>query len=152
MGAVHTVQYSVMFRYIHPITKKCVTNRERTQYDESKRFIRKHGKDITNTENNEMLDENAPNNPKYDMLFIYNGVESINSFLTSSGSLQINNEPANIISEKFKRCNGEAWFTSSTHASLQSAMNALKPLVKTMGKENVRLVKSVPVDVYVDIE
>lgn len=139
------VQYQVLYRYVHPTTKKVSTNTTAQKYEASERFCRAYS-NTTGINTQDVLAEQSPDNAKYDMLFIYDGVQEINSFLSGL----ITN--AHVVTEKFQRCKGEGWFVASTQASLQASLNAADALVRTLGKENVKVVKIVPLDITVGLE
>jgi len=140
-----SVQYLVLYKYAHPFTKKAITNTTTGKYEGTNRFIKAYLPGAVNTA--EILEQENSENPKYDMLFMYNGVFEINSFITSSVTAQ-----HTVMSEKFERCKGEAWFMASLHTSLKSALRAAEPIAKAMGKANVRVVKNVPLDITVTME
>ena len=56
-----------------------------------------------------------------------------------------------IISDTYEKVEQSPWFVLSTHASLSSALEKVKPVVKALGLENVKLVKVVPTDQRVKI-
>lgn len=138
------VQYTVFYRYVHQTTKKPCTNTTISKYDIENRFLKAYG--VEGIKSDDILAEQSPENPKYDMLFIYNGVFEINPFLEALPATN------HVVIEKFERCKGEGWFVASRHASLQSALNASDPLVRTLGKDNVLVVKNVPLDITVGLE
>jgi hypothetical protein len=142
-----SVQYNVLYRYIHPTTKKAVTNTTKAAYDLNAKFIKAYP-NSTGVDAQDVLVEQSADNTKYDMVFVFDGVEEINSIIAgTAGSLT-----AHILVEKFTRCKGECWFVSSTHASLAAALKAADPMVRALGKENVKVVKNVPLEITVGLE
>lgn len=144
------VQYQVMYRYIHPVTKKVSTNTVTDKYGLNERFVKGYtaaGTSATGTTmSNDTIDQQSPSNAKYDMLFVYDGVLDVKSFITDATIT------GSVLVEKFQRCRGEGFFIASTHSSLTSAINAADPLVKSIGKDNVKVVKVVPLDITVGLE
>lgn len=118
-----------------------------------------------------MVDQNRPNNPKYDMVFMYDGIARTNEQpLTPTNSLNtgpiVMNEspvadvhpPKNdkkeipyLYYDNMKRIKLDPWFLYSTHASLNSAMAKAKELVNILGKDAVKIGKVVPLDQYIEI-
>lgn len=144
------VQYQVMYRYVHPITRIPCTNLSETPYDESSRFIKDYLPSDALTQTTDMMEESDSRNPKYDMLFVYNGLIPINRYLENP--VKVGSADLTLLSESFIRCKGEGWFVSSTHASLQSALKSAEPLVRAIGKENVKVAKMVPLEITVGLE
>lgn len=148
------VQYQVMYKYVNPVTNVPCTNNSKEDYNELK-FIRDYLPKEASSQVEETILERDPSNPKYDMLFVYSGVSPINKDLKNelynSNNTQ-QKEVITVIGENFTRCKGEAWFISSTHASLKSALNSAKALVLALGNENVKVAKLVPLDITVGLE
>lgn len=149
-------QYLVLYKFMHPNAKKPITNTSIAKYalekDGGEGDTRKYAKAYPDTgiDTDEILRQKSTENEKYDMLFMYDGVEEAASLpeVTASGVA----DQKILMMEKFARCNGEAWFVASKHPALAAALNAAKPLVKSIGKDNVKVVKNVPLDISVGIE
>lgn len=98
-----------------------------------------------------IIDQNQAGNPKYDMVFMYDGIEAI----TGEGTL--NPPPNNTTSkpylhyERMKRIKLDPWFLYSSHGSLRSAMTRANQLVNIMGKDAVKIGKVVSLDQYIEI-
>ena len=108
-------------------------------------------------------------NPKYDMLFLYNGIGrkemedgsgSNNGGSSSNGNTKGSEEggedsftPSNpeIYYDKMLRIKLDPWFFHSEHASLQSAMNIGNKLANIFGADGIKIGKIVPIDQYIDI-
>lgn len=136
------VQYLVLYKYLHPDTKKPITNTTKENYEP---FVKAYDKTNVNTE--DILLQESPSNPKYDMLYMFSGVTTLDNKL--GGAIQ----PTKTVTvEEFTRCNGDAWFVASKHSSLKAALTAADPTIRSIGKENVKVVKSVPIDISVGIE
>ena len=125
-----------------------------------------------NQQLNELIvDQSRPNNPKYDMVFMYDGIARTNEQpLTPTNSLNpgpiiMNESPvADVHSPKddkkeipylyydnMKRIKLDPWFLYSTHASLNAAMAKAKELVNILGKDAVKIGKVIPLDQYIEI-
>lgn len=141
-----SVQYKVLGKYVHPVTKKAVTNLTPGKYDVSNRFVKAYASAAA-VKMEEIIAEQSPENQKFDMIFVYSGILDVNSLLDATVPLT-----QKVMVEKFERCKGDAWFVASKHSSLQSALLAAEPLVKSLGKEYVQVVKNVPLDITVGIE
>lgn len=103
---------------------------------------------------NYVIEESSTTNPKYDMVFIYNGI----AYGESRTGKADYNPPQNdskqvpyIYYDRMKRINLDPWFLFSTHASLSSAMTKAKELVNILGKDAVKIGKVVPLDQYIEI-
>ena len=118
-----------------------------------------------------MVDQSRPNNPKYDMVFMYDGIARTNEQpLTPTNSINpgpivMNESPVADVHppkddkkeipylyyDNMKRIKLDPWFLYSTHASLNSAMIKAKELVNILGKDAVKIGKVVPLDQYIEI-
>lgn len=118
-----------------------------------------------------MVKESHPSNPKYDMVFMYDGITRTDeqpktpSTDINPGPLVMNdipkadvNPPLNdkkeipyLYYDNMKRIKLDPWFLYSTHASLNSAMAKAKELVNILGKDAVKIGKIVPLDQYIEI-
>ena len=139
-----TVQYQIQYKYINPITKNVITNTTTSKYDDLK-FLKSYSSEGSVTQAEDVMEQSAISNDKFDMLFIYNGVETLSAKVSFGGS-------NTVIGEKFLRCNGQPWFVASRVSSFQDALNIAKRLIKSIGKDNVQIVKVVPLDMKVEIE
>lgn len=149
-------QYLVLYKYTHPASKNPITNSTPELYalaeeggeGDARRFAKSYSSQDVDTQ--EVFQQNTPNNPKYDMLFMYNGVVDITA---EYPELKGKAAPlTTIMMERFARCAGEPWFVASRHPSLNAAVTAATPLAKSIGTNNVRIVKNVPLDVKVMIK
>ena len=143
-------QYFVLYKFMHPSAKKSITNTTSAVYGEGEtsRFAKSYDGAV---DTDEVLRQKSTENEKYDMLFMYDGVwdMAVNLPDVDEAALAANQT---LMGEKFERCNGEAWFVASKHPALAAALNAAKPIAKSIGKTNVRVVKNVPLDITVGIE
>ena len=125
-----------------------------------------------NQQLNELIvDQAHPDNPKYDMVFMYDSIQRTDeqpktpSQYLNPGKLVMNatpvadvNPPAQdkkevpyLYYDNMKRIKLDPWFLYSTHASLNSAMAKARELVNILGKNGVKIGKVVPLDQYVEI-
>ena len=125
-----------------------------------------------NQQLNELIvDQSHPNNPKYDMVFMYDGIARTNEQpLTPTNSINpgpivMNESPVADVHppkddkkeipylyyDNMKRIKLDPWFLYSTHASLNSAMVKAKELVNILGKDAVKIGKVIPLDQYIEI-
>ncbi len=112
-------------------------------------------------------------NPKYDMIFMYNGLAQIkgpvcrgqnkeedygqydgknvtNTYCLNPYSNDKHQQPY-IYYDNMKRVNFDIWFEHSIHASLASAMKKANELVNIIGKRNIKIGKVVPLDKFIEI-
>lgn len=98
-----------------------------------------------------IVDEAMTKNPKYNMIFTYNGIAK------KDGSAKLNPPPQDTTSnpelyyDRMVRLEVSPWFLHSIHASLKNAMITGRQLVKILGNDAVMIGKSVPLEEYVDI-
>ena len=144
-----TVQYQIQYKYINPITKNVITNTTTSKYDDLK-FLRSYSSSGSVAQAEDVIEQSSISNDKFDMLFIYNGVETLSAKVSFGGSNTVKSNT--VIGEKFLRCNGQPWFVASRVSSFQDALNIAKRLIKSIGKDNVQIVKVVPLDMKVEIE
>lgn len=155
--ASESVQYYIYYKYVNPNTKKVITNLATDAYDSSTRYIGAYSSTgtTTNTMTTDIINEESPTNSKYDMMFYFNGTDDLTNAinaklaLTSGAPLPTTDK---IITEKFGRCKGEAWFFAGYRTSLLDAINVAKPLINSLGKANVRILKNVPIDINIVLD
>ena len=125
-----------------------------------------------NQQLNELIvEQNRPSNPKYDMVFMYDGIAKTDeqpktpTNPLNPGHIVINESPVADVNppnndkkeipylyyDNMKRVKLDPWFLYSTHASLNSAMAKAKELVNILGKDAVKIGKVVPLDQYIEI-
>ena len=98
-----------------------------------------------------MTSEISHENPKYDMIFVYDGI------ISTKGEEKRNKETGDIATapvvyyERMKRLDMTPWFLYATCASLNVAMAKAGELVNLIGKENVIIGKVVSLDQYIEI-
>lgn len=103
---------------------------------------------------NIIIEETKVSNPKYDMVFMYDGLAYAESRTGESDYLATaaqGKQLPYLYYDKMKRVKLDPWFLLSTHASLQAAMTKAKNLVNILGKEGVKIGKVVPLDQYIEI-
>lgn len=57
-----------------------------------------------------------------------------------------------IVADTYERIEQSPWFILSTHSSLTSALEKVKAVVKSVGIENVKLIKTVPSEQFIKIK
>lgn len=101
-----------------------------------------------------VIDETRASNPKYDMVFMYDGIgyaESRTGKADYNPPTTDDKQVPYVYYDKMKRVQLDPWFLFSTHASLNSAMIKAKELVNILGKDAVKIGKVVPLDQYIEI-
>ena len=92
-------------------------------------------------------------NPKYDMLFVYEGLGYFN--YKDQKNIQPSDvafsQETQLYFDKMKRVYIRPWFFHSTYHSLRAAMTKAESLVNLFGKENVLIGKEVDLTQYIDI-
>lgn len=106
---------------------------------------------LDNRFNKIITDETNANNPKYDMVFIYDGVTSVTGPNKIDTDGDDNATPPIVYYERMKRMEVTPWFLYATCASLNAAMTKASELVSIIGKENVMIGKVVALDQYIEI-
>lgn len=101
-----------------------------------------------------IITESKASNPKYDMVFMYDGIAYAESRTGKADYHPDANDDKQVpylYYERMKRVKLDPWFLFSTHASLNSAMIKAKELVNILGKDAVKIGKVVPLDQYIEI-
>lgn len=110
-----------------------------------------------------IIEQTDMKNPKYDMIFIYNGLSRVTGdpYIDPNddnhGQITLPNgntrspEQSYIYYDTMKRIDSEVWFLHSVHGSLNSAMTKANELINIMGKQSVKIGKVVPLDKYIEI-
>lgn len=146
-------EYVVLSRYYNPTINSCVTNGTQVNWighAEKDEGLKKTVQEIikidnskdgsTSAEMQRLIIENARrNNPKFDMMFYYTGVDMIGEALPY------------VVCDQFKRIQGDPWVVNSYIGSLTGAMERAKRLASKLGKENVLFGKVVPLEQYITI-
>lgn len=99
-----------------------------------------------------ILETTRVDNPKYDMLFVYEGLGYFNyrdqKGATTTGDYA---QKTQLYFDKMKRVHIKPWFFHSTYHSLRAAMSKAETLVDLYGKENILVGKEVDLTQYIDI-
>ena len=106
-----------------------------------------------------VIDESIASNPKYDMIFMYDGIAHITFPGYDGDPTKIDKNPPTsdvkvapeIYYERFKRIKLDPWFLHSTYTSLRTVMSKAEELVSFLGKDAVKIGKVVPLDQYIEI-
>ena len=161
-----TTEYQIICRYYNTDMSKCVTNLTTSEWSSSNSGKQTASKEIFKfytgyksdgktalTEEEKaaalqdlqsaIIEGNRATNPKFDMLFVYDGRDVMYS--TLDGKLPY------VLTDKMDRIKISPWFVHSTYGALSSAMLKAQELIKWLGKDNVRIGKVVPLEQYIDI-
>lgn len=101
-----------------------------------------------------ILDSTKVSNPKYDMLFVYDGLGYFYYREQKQKGANADSDYAQktqLYFDKMKRVNIKPWFFHSTYHSLRAAMSKAENLVDLFGKENILVGKEVDLTQYIDI-
>lgn len=106
-----------------------------------------------------VIDESIASNPKYDMIFMYDGIGHITfpGYNDVPTAVDKNPPPTDtkiapeIYYDRMKRIKLDPWFLHSTYASLRAVMTKAEELVSFLGKDAVKIGKVVPLDQYIEI-
>lgn len=99
-----------------------------------------------------VIDSSLATNPKYDMIFMYDGIaRKVSEVIDYNPPTQDTKEAPEIYYERFKRIKLDPWFLHSTYASLRAVMLKAEELVSILGKDAVKIGKVVPLDQYIEI-
>lgn len=121
---------------------------------------------IEEAEQNYIVDRSSLNSDLYNMLFVYRGTKKVFSNITTfvneipaygnpqappatperKSYLEVNMDTFDVIS------NNNIWATYSSHGSIEAAKKAAAKLIESLGIDNVRVVKIVPLDTKLIIE
>lgn len=98
-----------------------------------------------------VVDESSANNPKYDMVFMYDGIANVTGEALLHAPANSNTGKPYLYYERMKRIKLDPWFLYSSHGSLNSAMSRAKQLINILGKDAVKIGKVVALDQYIEI-
>lgn len=157
------VQYTVLYRYLHPVSNKPVTNKQKG-YKALSELATTNSSGITHAlaNNSEfkttdlptgvsisdyMVSRNFTTDKIFDQLFVFSSVRKIIKTLTGPPLTTYE-----VSADSFVQVNGDPWFVASVTGSLESAMTTATRLVKKIGIGNVKLVKNVPIELEIGIE
>lgn len=99
-----------------------------------------------------IVDSSLATNPKYDMIFMYDGIaRKVSEIIDHNPPQQDTKEAPEIYYERMKRIKLDPWFLHSTYASLRAVMLKAEELVSFLGKDAVKIGKVVPLDQYIEI-
>lgn len=101
-----------------------------------------------------ITEETKPTNPKYDMIFMYEGLGKV-----EADRNVYNENPANVNAQitpyvyydNMKRVEISPWFFYAQYASLKAAMTKAAELVNIMGTDGVMIGKDVDLKQYIEI-
>ena len=98
-----------------------------------------------------IINANNNSNPKYDMIFMYDGISSFEGEQKRNPPDTDKSVNPLVYYEKMKRVDMCPWFLYATVSSLHTAMEKGEELVRIMGTKNVLIGKVVAIDQYIDI-
>lgn len=99
-----------------------------------------------------LVEQTDVSNPKYDMIFMYDGLAKTEADKVDYNPPQQDKRQAPYVYyDRMRRFEFDPWFFHSTHASLTSAMAKAKELINVLGKDSVQIGKVVPLDKYIEI-
>lgn len=84
------------------------------------------------------------NNPKYDMIFVWDG-------LGIYESKQNDNTANQLYYDKMKRLQSQPWFFHSKYHSLKAAIEKANQLIDLFGKEHIMIGKEVDLTQYIEV-
>lgn len=99
-----------------------------------------------------ILDSTKVTNPKYDMLFVYDGIGYYH-YKEQKGANKDGDyaSKTELYFDKMKKVDIKPWFFHSTYHSLRAATLKAESLVDLFGKENILIGKEVDLTQYIDI-
>ena len=156
------VQYTVLYRYLHPVSNKPVTNKQKgyknfaALSDSSTGGVTLTfggGSDFKTPDlpagqslDSYLSSRNYTTDKVFDQLFVFKAVKKV------VPGLDAPYHTYDIHADSFVQVNGDPWFVASVTGSLESAMATATRLVKKIGISNVKLVKNVPIELEIGIE
>ena len=147
-GVVPRNVNNAMYR---PGIENCWVRPEDGLYMDVDGSLRKAALKVDNNLFELMTTEINHENPKYDMVFIYDGIISTECE-NKRNPPPLDKATAPIVYyERMKRLDMAPWFLYATCASLNYAMTKAGELVNLIGKENVMIGKVVSLDQYIEI-
>lgn len=127
----------------------------------------KNAKAIDTALSNLIAEETENSNPKYDMIFLYDGINicegaevvntekfvlpSLTSVTTTEKTIVSRTSPI-VYYERMRRLDGPApWFLYASASSLKAILKKAEELINIMGSDNVIIGKVVEISEYLDI-
>lgn len=121
-------------------------------YSDSNGQKKKAAKALDKQKSQIIIDSSLATNPKYDMIFMYDGIaRKVSEIIDHNPPPQDRKEAPEIYYERMKRIKLDPWFLHSTYASLRAVMSKAEELVSFLGKDAVKIGKVVPLDQYIEI-
>lgn len=141
-------KYQVMARYFNTSTNNPITNSENTTYEKTFGF---YTIDQSDRISDYMIEGNSPENVKTDMLFAYSGTKIVYPDADTQDYYCSDFKMPFIIIDQYERVFFSPWFINYTSGSLNSAIEKARNLVNTIGMDNVKVIKVVPFDQFIEI-
>ena len=136
------------------ITECCIVEPADSLYQDSNNYKKRAKVTRDHDLYQVIVDETIATNPKYDMIFMYDGI----AYGESRTGKADYNPPQNdgkqvpyVYYDRMKRVKFDAWFLYSTHTSLNSAMTKAREMANILGKDSVKIGKVVPLEHYIEI-
>lgn len=156
------VQYTVLYRYLHPVSNKPVTNKQKGYNNFAVRTTASQGGvtyglgndvDFTYKDlpagvglSDYLNSRNYTTDKAYDQLFVFKCVRKVDEHIPGSSVSY------DISADTFVQVNGDPWFVASVSGSLEASMATATRLVKKIGINNVKVVKNVPIELQIGID
>ena len=133
--------------YDHSYLQHGDMNQAKLEQDKETLEVLYISKDTTSSDDTDkykelIIDESTIKNPKFDMIFIWDG---LGYFIDDS------NDKNQLYFDKMKRIEFKPWFFHSTYNSLKAAMTKAEKLVDLFGKNHIMIGKEINLDQYIDI-
>ena len=134
-----------------PGIENCWIRPEDGLYEDEDGWKRRAAGQLDNRLYELMTDETNAQNPKYDMIFVYDGITSATGSQKRNPPENDRSTPPIVYYERMRRIDMTPWFLYATCASLNVAMTKAGELVNLIGKDNVLIGKVVSLDQYIEI-
>lgn len=134
-----------------PGVENCWVRPEDGLYQDQTGAKRRAAVEVDNNLYSLMTSELNHENPKYDMIFVYDGVTSTKGEEKRNKEQNDKSSAPLVYYERMRRLDMTPWFLYATCASLNAAMTKAGELVNLIGKENVIIGKVVSLDQYIEI-
>lgn len=123
---------------------------------QASKLARQHKSDCDLSNWGIIIDQISVNNPKYDMIFMYDGIFRYDNDPNCDATYHeqspgCEHQKPYIYADRMKRISFDIWFLHSVHGSLASAMAKANSLVNIVGKDSIKIGKVVPLDKYIEI-
>lgn len=150
-------RYVILYRFINGDTNQPITNDPGLTYEPVCEFYTSCHKLYKGnaTQQDEAYQEQqdvllgAMDSDAANMFFAYDGTRKIKHPGIDG---KLHNEKAYLIKDEYKRINGSPWLTHCVCSSLTAALDKAKVLCSMIGIENVKLLKMVSYDQFLEVK